>query len=227
MSGMRPPHPATVVQPKAQRPTTNAWGSARPPHPATVVQPKVQRPITSAGSARPPHPATVVQPKVQRPITSAGGAKAPHPATVMRSKGQPGSKRVGSLQRASELSISDIRYKFHRNILEMAVESVFPVWKVVISPESYPSYGGGLNGFDITALPKVYNPIIAAGGKKGFELLWGDFIDGEKVGPFQPASNGYIYREFHTTPHGIMAFAAIEPGASPTWNEVKAPWRVT
>ncbi|WP_437691145.1 hypothetical protein [Sorangium sp. So ce176] len=192
-----------------------------------MVQPKGQHPITGAsGGGRPPHPATVVQPKGQHPITGAsGGGRPPHPATVVQPKGQPGSKRVGSLQRSGGESVSDIRYKFHRNILEMAVESVFPVWKVVISPENYPGYGGGLNGFDITALPKVYNPIIAAGGPKGFELLWGDFIDGEKVKPFQPKSDGYIYREFHTTQQNkIIAFAEIEPGGSPTWNEIKTHW---
>src|ERR1700727_1673883 len=52
----RPPHPATVVQPKP------AFGkpAARPPHPATVVQPK---PAFAKPTARPPHPATVVQRK--------------------------------------------------------------------------------------------------------------------------------------------------------------------
>ncbi|XYI02611.1 hypothetical protein ACMHYB_23800 [Sorangium sp. So ce1128] len=72
----RPPHPATVAQPKAP------FGApaARPPHPATVAQPKVP---FGAPAARPPHPATVAQPKV--PV-GAPAARPPHPATVAQPK---------------------------------------------------------------------------------------------------------------------------------------------
>ena len=87
---VRPPHPATVVQPKASPP----WGAGKvlPPHPATVVQKKTL-PAAGARKPLPPHPATVVQPKaaiggvVQRP---------PHPATVMQKKAVVGAPAARS-----------------------------------------------------------------------------------------------------------------------------------
>jgi hypothetical protein len=111
----RPPHPATVAQPKP------AFGRVpeRPPHPATVVQPKpafgavAERPRNPAtvGKAHPPHPATMVQPRprfggaAERPPHSAppppaiesqpeatpGGPteKPPHPATVVQQRPAP------------------------------------------------------------------------------------------------------------------------------------------
>ena len=60
----RPPHPATVAQPKA----TIGTPAARPPHPATVVQ---KKPAIAAPTARPPHPATVVQ---KKPAASGRGS---------------------------------------------------------------------------------------------------------------------------------------------------------
>lgn len=72
----------------------------------------------------------------------------------------------------------------------MAVESVFPVWNILLFPERYPSYMGNLMGFDPTTLPKAYNPIIAATGKKGYELLYEDFIDGVKVEHYRPRPMG-------------------------------------
>ena len=91
-------------------------------------------------------------------------------------------------------------------------------------PERYPSYMGNLMGFDPTALPKAHNPIIAATGKKGHELLYEDFIDSVKVEHYRPASDGYIYREFHTKQNKIIAFSEIEPGSAPTWNDIKPHW---
>jgi hypothetical protein len=72
----RPPHPATVVQPK------EAIGApaARPPHPATVVQPKA---VIGAPAGRSPHPATVAQP---RPAIGGPAARPPHPAMVVQPK---------------------------------------------------------------------------------------------------------------------------------------------
>lgn len=67
-SGGRPPHPATVAQPKAPHPATVAQLKAR--HPATVVQPKAPHPATAA-QLKAPHAATVVQPKARHPATVA------------------------------------------------------------------------------------------------------------------------------------------------------------
>ncbi len=71
----RLPHPATVQ------------GKARPPHPATVVQPKAPHPATVQGKARPPHPATVVQPKRAMPGPHAATVARPQGGRVaQRSK---------------------------------------------------------------------------------------------------------------------------------------------
>ena len=51
-SPARPPHPATVAQPKV----APGGPAARPPHPATVAQPKV---AATSPRPHPPHPATV------------------------------------------------------------------------------------------------------------------------------------------------------------------------
>jgi hypothetical protein len=68
--GARPPHPATVAQPKP------AFGGvpARPPHPATMMRGK-------SAPELPPHPATV-QGKATQPASLP--AKPPHPATAQR-----------------------------------------------------------------------------------------------------------------------------------------------
>lgn len=58
-----PPHPATVVQPKAPHPAAVVQEEALPPHPATVVQPKRPFGAMEAPPPRAPHAATVAQPK--------------------------------------------------------------------------------------------------------------------------------------------------------------------
>ncbi|WP_437600075.1 hypothetical protein WMF28_00770 [Sorangium sp. So ce590] len=81
----RPPHPATVAQPKAPR-LASAPGKGRPPHPATVAQPKAPRLASAPGKGRPPHPATVAQPKAPRLASAPGKGRPPHPATVAQPK---------------------------------------------------------------------------------------------------------------------------------------------
>jgi hypothetical protein len=54
----RPPHPATMAQPKVPHPAMVAQGKGRPPHPATVAQPKVPHPaMVVQRKGLPPHPA--------------------------------------------------------------------------------------------------------------------------------------------------------------------------
>src|SRR4051812_31688948 len=63
--GERPPHRATVAQPKAPPPATVVQPKAR--HPATVAQPKAPHPATARGTGLPPHPATVAQRRAAEP----------------------------------------------------------------------------------------------------------------------------------------------------------------
>jgi hypothetical protein len=117
----RPPHAATVVQPKAPHPATVAQSKAQ--HPATVAQPKMPHPATIVPGrglmpptpprqpvpSRPPHPATVVQPKAPHPVTVAqpkrpfggvaGKALPPHPATVQSKSTVAGRPSGGRLSR--------------------------------------------------------------------------------------------------------------------------------
>jgi hypothetical protein len=66
----------------------------------------------------------------------------------------------------------------------------------------------------------VFNPIVSASEGKGFELLHDTFINGEAVAKHVPKSDGGVYREFHTKGSKIIAFADIEPGGSPTFNQI-------
>lgn len=89
MSVKKPPHPATVAQPRS------AMGQppARPPHPATVAQPRASQRSTAPSA---PHPAKALQP---RPSAGQPLARAPHPATVAQRRQSPAGL---SAQRAAQ-----------------------------------------------------------------------------------------------------------------------------
>jgi hypothetical protein len=105
---------------------------------------------------------------------------------------------------------------FRGDDMQTAVEHVFPVWKILKAPGDYPSYMGDLMGFHVTALPNVFNPIVGVRE----ELRHDTFINGVDVANYRPKSDGCVYREFHTKGNKIIAFADIEPGGSPTFNQI-------
>ncbi|WP_437280949.1 hypothetical protein WME90_10440 [Sorangium sp. So ce375] len=88
-SRSRPPHPATIVQPK---PAIGA-PAARPPHPATTVQ---KKPAIGGNATKPPHPATAVQ---KKPAIGGNATKPPHPATLATRFG----RSMSVAQRSAEL----------------------------------------------------------------------------------------------------------------------------
>ncbi|WP_437644089.1 Mov34/MPN/PAD-1 family protein [Sorangium sp. So ce362] len=76
----RPPHPATVAQPKP----APSGATTRPPHPSTAVQPKAPHPATVVqGKGLPPHRATVIPP--QSP-SKGGVPRLTHPAIVVQQR---------------------------------------------------------------------------------------------------------------------------------------------
>ena len=107
-----------------------------------------------------------------------------------------------------------------REIIQKAENSVYPFSKLENDINRSVCPRGNFRGFNISSLPKIWNPIVAFDEINGPTFLFAKFKDYSEIKSSRPETNGYLYREFQMRNDRIVSLYENEPGGSPSFKEI-------